>query len=109
VWLPHEDFPDEPAEILPEEFSLDQNYPNPFNVSTEIKYELPRDVEVIIEIYNILGQKIRMFDLGHQSAGSKRIVWDGKNQEGISASSGLYLYRIKAADFIQTKRMTLLK
>ncbi len=103
------DDPNEKTQGTPSQFSLTQNYPNPFNLSTLIKYSLPQDAKVQIVIYNILGQKIKNFDLGYQSAGYKSLFWDGMNQSGEAVSSGLYLYRIKAGEFVETKRMTLLK
>ena len=93
----------------PKSFWLYQNYPNPFNISTQIKYSLPQDAQVQLAIYNILGQKIKNFDLGHQTAGYKSVFWDGKDNSGDETASGIYFYRMVAGDFIQIKKMTLLK
>jgi hypothetical protein len=100
---------------LPREFGLSQNFPNPFNPATVIEYALPRASEVKIEIYNILGQKVRnLLDEG-QEPGYKTIRWDGKDRNGTDVSSGIYFYRIVAhtvhgsEDFVQCKKMTLLK
>ncbi|OGC83213.1 MAG: hypothetical protein A2V73_06865 [candidate division Zixibacteria bacterium RBG_19FT_COMBO_42_43] len=105
--------PDEPVNDgirrIPTEFSLSQNYPNPFNLSTQIKYSLPRDAKVQIVIYNILGQKIKNFDLGYQTAGYRSVFWDGKDNSGNEVGSGIYFYRIVAGEFNETKKMTLLK
>lgn len=101
--------PNDKTQGIPKEFSLSQNYPNPFNLSTQIRYSLPQDAQVRLVIYNILGQKIKEFDLGNQTAGYKSITWDGKNEKGDDVPSGLYLYRIKAGSFIQANKMTLLK
>lgn len=94
---------------LPKSFSLYQNYPNPFNASTSISYALPVEAEVAIHIYNILGQKVRTLDEGKQTAGYKTTIWDGKNDGGETVGSGVYLYRIHAGEFSETKKMTLLK
>jgi len=93
----------------PKSLFLYQNYPNPFNNSTQIKYSLPQDAHVQIVIYNILGQKIKNFDLGYQTAGYKSVFWDGKDNSGNQIASGIYFYRIVAGDFSQIKKMTLLK
>lgn len=104
-----DDNPNDKTQGTPTEFSLSQNYPNPFNLSTQIKYSLPLDAEVQIVLYNILGQKVKAFDLGYQTAGYKSITWDGKNENGEDVPSGIYLYRLKAGVFIETNKMTLLK
>ena len=104
-----DDFSDPDIEAVPEEFSLSQNHPNPFNVSTQISYTLPEDVEVKIEVYNVRGQRVKQFDLGLQPAGYKTLIWEGRNQNGDAVSSGIYFYRIKAGEFVETRRMTLLK
>lgn len=95
---------------VPRQFALDQNYPNPFNPATEISYSLPRPAEVRLEIFNLLGQKVRSL-LHHekQAAGRCTVFWDGRDDFGRSAASGIYLYRITAGDFIRTMKMTLLK
>ncbi|MCH9007585.1 T9SS type A sorting domain-containing protein [candidate division KSB1 bacterium] len=95
---------------VPRQFALDQNYPNPFNPATEISYSLPRPAEVWLEIFNLLGQKVRSL-LQHekQAAGRCTVFWDGRDDFGRSAASGIYLYRITAGDFIRTMKMTLLK
>ncbi len=94
---------------IPKEFSLSQNYPNPFNPQTIIQYGLPYDCDVEIAIYNILGQKIKTLVNEHQQAGRRRKAWDGRNENGEEVSSGIYFYRIKAGEFVQTKKMAVLK
>ena len=100
---------------LPNEFGLSQNFPNPFNPATVIEYALPRASEVKIQIYNILGQKVRDLVDERQEPGYKTIHWDGKDQNGTEVSSGIYFYRIVAhavhgsEDFVKSKKMTLLK
>jgi len=89
---------------LPNHFSLSQNYPNPFNPITQIRYALPRDCWVRLEIYNILGQRVAKLLDERQRAGYKTARWDASG-----VASGVYIYRIQAGDFAQTRRMILLK
>lgn len=90
-------------------FELFHNYPNPFNPRTEIKYALPNDCHVKLTIYNILGQRVRVLVDEYQSAGHKSVKWDGKDEQGREVSSGVYFYRIQAGDFVQSKKMVLMK
>ncbi|GAG34771.1 unnamed protein product, partial [marine sediment metagenome] len=88
---------------------LSQNYPNPFNPSTTISYTLPTKSDVKIRIYNLLGQQVRMFDEGTQTAGEHFVVWDGRTDDGTAVATGLYLYRLETGDFTGSKKMVLLK
>lgn len=94
---------------IPEGFELLQNYPNPFNPQTEIAYTLPEGSNVKLEIYNVLGQKVKVLADEYQSAGTKKVVWDGRNENGEKVSSGIYFYRLDAGNYVQTKKMSLLK
>jgi len=94
---------------LPERFELDQNYPNPFNPATTIRFALPIDQSVRIEIYNVLGRRVRLFDLGVLPAGYGTVKWDGTLSTGQRVGSGIYLYRIATPEFTDTKKMLLLK
>ena len=100
---------DQPAPGIPERFSLHQNYPNPFNPSTEIRYDLSQPVEVELAIYNLLGQRVRMLLNARQPAGFHTIQWDGKNDAGATVASGIYLYELRAAGFVETRKMMLLR
>lgn len=94
---------------IPLTFDLKQNYPNPFNPSTIISYQIPQSEMVTLEVYNALGQKVRILVNENHEAGSYEIVWDAKNSSGNSLSSGVYLYRITAGNFIRTMKMILLR
>jgi hypothetical protein len=89
---------------VPEDFRLFQNYPNPFNPTTRISYQLPYETDVTIEILNLLGQKIKTIEKGIKQPGYHEIFFDGSRLK-----SGFYLYRIRAADFTETRKMLLLK
>jgi len=100
---------DEHGDILPYRFELSQNYPNPFNPVTTIEYSVPKRSHVTIEVYNVLGQKVRTLVDREESAGSYTITWDGRTNSGQSAATGVYLYRFEAGDHVETKKMLLLK
>jgi hypothetical protein len=97
------------AGTRPEEFSLSQNYPNPFNPDCNIDYAIPIDCQVRLSVYNVLGQKIRVLVDEHQSAGYKSVVWDGKDSQGQELTTGVYFYRIEAGNFVESKKMILIK
>jgi len=100
---------DNHGDVLPYRFELSQNYPNPFNPVTTIEYNLPRKSNVTIEVYNVLGQKIRTLLDREKSAGSYTITWDGKTANCQPAATGVYLYRFRAGDHVETKKMLLLR
>jgi hypothetical protein len=99
----------DPETSRPESFELEQNYPNPFNPGTEIRYSLRRSGQVTLEVYNLLGQKIRTLVNGYQRSGSYSLQWNGMNQQGMTVSSGVYFCRLLVDGSSQTKRMVLLK
>ena len=92
-----------------EGFQLQQNYPNPFNPTTRINFVLPGSNLVQLDIYNNIGQKVRTLVNREYSAGPHEIVWDSRNDNGIEVPAGIYYYRLKAADFQQTRKMLLVK
>ena len=102
-------YPDSNSANVPREFKLLQNYPNPFNLETTIKYELAKESPVTIKIHNILGQEIRELVNGEKTAGYYSVKWDGTNNSGLLTGSGVYIYTIKAGNFVKTKKMVLLK
>jgi flagellar hook assembly protein FlgD len=75
----------------------------------ETRFDHPTDCEVKVTIYNILGQKVRVLVDEQQKAGCKSVRWDSKDDQGQEVTSGIYIYRLQAADFAQSKRMILLK
>ncbi len=93
----------------PSRFMLSQNYPNPFNPVTTIEYYLPKSALVKLSVYNILGQKVRNLVNEYQTAGIKRMSWDGKDETGNSVASGIYFYKLSASDFAETRKMLLIK
>lgn len=100
---------EESGEVLPHSFELSQNYPNPFNPMTTIEYSLPTKSHVVIEIYNVLGRKVRTLINRERPAGTYTVDWDGNCESGIRAASGVYLYRIKAEGFVSSRKMIMLK
>jgi len=90
-------------------FSLSQNYPNPFNPKTMIRFALPKDSWVKLEVYNILGQKVKTLVDEKLTAGVKEVDWDGKDGKGLEVASGIYFYKIKADYFTDVKKMVMLK
>jgi len=91
-------------EIIPTGYLLEQNYPNPFNPETVIEYALPVQTEVRLVVYDLRGQEVARLIDGVQQAGNHNIKWDASN-----VASGIYIYRLQAADFVQTRKMVLLK
>lgn len=96
-------------QAIPLRFELDQNYPNPFNPSTEISYALQEDTHVRLEVFNVLGQKVATLVDGFEQSGYKTASWDGKDSAGDVVATGVYLYRLEAGDFTETKHMVLSK
>ncbi len=95
---------------IPTEFSLDQNYPNPFNPITTIRFGLPLEATVYLEVYNMLGQRVATLISGeHYTAGTYEAVWDARDDTGRSVSSGMYIYRISAGDYVNVRKLLLMK
>lgn len=97
------------ASSVPRTFGLNQNWPNPFNPSTDISFDVPVNTHVQLNIFNVLGQQVRSLVDRDMPAGTHTVVWDGRNDDGGSVSSGVYFYRIQARDFTATKKMMMLK
>jgi len=93
----------------PKNYALYQNYPNPFNPTTNIKFDLPREENVTLKVYNILGQEVKTLVDRKMESGFHSVKWDGTNNFGIKVSSGVYIYQIRGGKFVQAKRMLFLK
>ncbi len=91
-------------QFIPDKYSLEQNYPNPFNATTTLRFSFPKEVRVNLSLYNILGEKIKELKNEVMKPGFYDIEFDAS-----TIASGVYFYRIKAGDFVQTKKMILLK
>jgi hypothetical protein len=97
------------SDVLPEVFALRQNYPNPFNPVTTLSYNLPEQSTVNIIIYDMLGRMITQLVSAKQEPGYRSVQWDATDMYGKSVSAGIYLYQIQAGEFVQTRKMVLLK
>jgi hypothetical protein len=98
-----------PVQNTPATYALHANTPNPFNPETVIAFDLPQDSSVRLEIYDALGQKVRTLVSGALATGAHRFAWDGRDARGSQVSSGVYFYRLQAGEYVQTRRMLLLK
>jgi len=96
-------------DLIPTSFVLHQNYPNPFNPITTLHYDLPEQSNVNIIIYDIMGRELKTLVNTTQDAGFKSVIWDATNNQGNPVSAGVYLYQIQVGEFVQTKKMVLLK
>lgn len=95
--------------VMPKSFALHQNYPNPFNPTTMICYDLPERLQAKLLIYNLLGREVRQLINNVQEAGYKTLIWDGKGTQGQKVPASVYLYRLRAGDFTQTRKLVVLK
>jgi len=94
---------------LPSEYQLYQNYPNPFNLSTTITFELPRKAVVHLTVHDVLGRTVATLAGTEFPAGMHRMTWDGRAMGGDVLPSGLYLYQLKTGDYVQSRKMLLVK
>lgn len=99
----------DPVGGVPTTFALSQNYPNPFNPSTTIDYALSERAFVTIKVHNLLGQEVKTLVAEEKGAGIYTLQWNGKDNAGNDVPSGMYLYTMRAGNFVQTKRMMLMK
>jgi hypothetical protein len=110
ITVPTEDtFTLERKAIIPISYALHQNYPNPFNPVTTLRYDLPDDNYVTLTIYDLNGREINQIINTSQPAGHHSVMWNSTDSFGKPVSAGIYLYQIKTADFVQTRKMVLLK
>jgi hypothetical protein len=97
------------GEGVPVEFALHENYPNPFNPTTTLRFDLPEVSDLTLTIYNMLGQKVRTFNMQSTPAGYHSITWDATNDLNQQVGAGVYLYQLQTKDFVKTRKMVLLK
>lgn len=95
--------------FLPTEFQLGQNYPNPFNPSTMISFSLPIRSEVVLTVYNVLGQQVRKLLNSTMEAGQHDINWDSRDDNNQPVGSGIYFYRLTAGEFTKSRKMVLIR
>jgi len=100
---------DDEDNIIPEKYVLFNNYPNPFNPTTTIKYGIPVHSKVTLKIYDILGREIKTLVDEIKDAGYHSVLWDGRNDNGRTVSTGVYIYRIQTNNFTNSKKMLFLK
>ncbi len=93
----------------PTVYALSQNYPNPFNPVTRFSVDIPSYSDVTVTVFDILGHKVATLLSGQHDAGTMTIEWDGKDQQGVSASSGVYFVRMSAGNFSEVRKIMLLK
>jgi photosystem II stability/assembly factor-like uncharacterized protein len=95
--------------LVPVEYSLKQNYPNPFNSGTIIQYQLGKRTPVELSVFDILGRKVRTLISEKQTTGFHSVPWDGLNDFGTQVASGVYFYQLNAGNFIETKKLLLVR
>ena len=95
--------------VIPATFTLHQNFPNPFNPITTLRYDLSSDALVTLSIYDMLGREVTQLVNTTQEAGFRSVQWDATDSMGRPVSAGVYLYQIQAGEFVQTRKMVLLK
>ena len=98
--------PESPAILS---FTLHEAVPNPFNPSTELSFEMAAPRHARLSVYNAAGRHVATLVDEHRDAGSYDVIWDGRDDAGRMSSAGVYLYRLEVGDFIETRRMTLIK
>ncbi len=95
--------------VVPTTFAISQNYPNPFNPTTTLDYAVSNQSFVAINVYNLLGQEVRTLVSEEKAVGTYTVQWDGKDKSGGVLPSGMYLYRMSAGNFVETKKMIFMK
>ncbi len=96
-------------ELLPIQYALHPAYPNPFNPITTLRYDLPEQAQVTLTIYDLMGRKVTHLVNTVQDAGFRSVQWNATDMHGKPVSAGVYLYQIQAGEFVQTRKMVLLK
>ncbi|MCK4360033.1 MAG: T9SS type A sorting domain-containing protein, partial [Candidatus Cloacimonetes bacterium] len=99
----------DPENTQTNQVKLDQNYPNPFQPWTTICFTLPKSQDVTLEVFNLLGQRVKMIFKGFLQAGSHPYNWNGLDDTGEQVNSGIYFYRLSGKNFQQTRKMVILR
>ncbi|MDP7126399.1 MAG: FlgD immunoglobulin-like domain containing protein, partial [Candidatus Marinimicrobia bacterium] len=97
------------ALLIPKQFTLHPNHPNPFNPITSLRYDLPEQAQVTLTVYDLMGREVTQLVNTVQEAGYRSVQWDATDMHGKPVSAGVYLYQIRAGEFVQTRKMVLLK
>ena len=95
--------------VLPRTTVLKDCYPNPFNMSTIIAFDLAKPSEMVLEVFNVLGRKVKTLRSGMENAGSYEVMWSGDGESGKTVSTGVYFVRFHAGDYSATKKIALVK
>lgn len=93
----------------PKDYKLMQNSPNPFNPTTSIKFQLPQNTFVTLKVYNLIGREVATLVNEERAAGTHVVYWNGKDSNGMSLASGVYLYKLIAGSYVEIRKMNLLK
>ncbi len=102
-------YSDSDIQLIPNDYLLQQNFPNPFNPSTEIRFDLPKEGYVMLKVFNMNGQMIKILESRNMQPGYHSIIWDGTNNNGKKVSTGMYFYSIDIDKFHDTKKMVYIK
>jgi hypothetical protein len=94
---------------IPTEFALQQNFPNPFNPSTQIRFSLPENQRVRLEVFDVIGRLVATIVDREMQTGNYTVSWEGLDANGVKVTSGIYLYRLQAGSYSAIKKMILLK
>ena len=94
---------------IPNIFALHPAYPNPFNPVTTLRYDLPEQTQITLTIYDLMGREVTQIVNTTKEPGLKSVQWDATDSFGKPVSAGVYLYQIRAGEFVQTRKMVLLK
>ncbi|HFE64015.1 MAG TPA: T9SS type A sorting domain-containing protein, partial [Caldithrix sp.] len=94
---------------VPQTYAISQNYPNPFNPTTSIDYQIPKAGQITLDIYDMLGQRVRRLMDGWHESGYYSAEWDGRDDAGLPVASGIYIYRFRAGGYQAARKMILLR
>jgi hypothetical protein len=108
-WMQNLTKPDITPAVTPKSYNLAQNFPNPFNPSTTIKFDMKEKGLVTVKVYDVAGRLVRTLANEVRDAGAYSILWDGRNNLGADAASGIYFYKMETAGFQATKKLVLLR